>query len=208
METRTYKLITFHDNKAVLVEDNEIPYAGDTHALCLSEIQYGFKEAYVLNVQNCHSCRRIVATNFLPKLPFINFNHLDLGVPDVQMLASEHAFCFPASMSQDEYDMLANGFYNGYDDCLKHTAYKMFTEEDMANFGQYCIRQYQLFKNHDHDFAQRTLPKYIQDVFKPKVFDVEVEVFSVLQAANTVDWIPLVKNGCIKIIKIIKLCTD
>lgn len=34
---------------------------------------------------------------------------------------------------------------------------KIYTEKDMADFGQYCIRQYTIFRNSDADFAKKLL---------------------------------------------------
>ena len=199
-----YKAVVFHDGKVIILSGQFANEYDDkyTGACYNSDGSVGLPD-------NALSLK-VIASNYLPKLPTINFNHVDLGVPDIERLATEHAFCFPASISQDEYDMLSNGFYSGYERCLDDTAHKRFTEQDMANFGQYCIRQFELFRNHDYNFAERILPDYIQEVFAPKVFDIEIEieVDSVLQAASTVDWIPKITNNCIKILKFIKPCTD
>ena len=34
---------------------------------------------------------------------------------------------------------------------------KIYTAKDMADFGQYCIRQYTIFRNSDADFAKKLL---------------------------------------------------
>ena len=57
---------------------------------------------------------------------------------------------------------------------------KKFTEADMANFGQYCIRQFALFRNHDSNFAQRILPEFIGEaVEKTTVPMKKVFIFSI-----------------------------
>lgn len=199
-----YKAVVFHDGKVIILS-GQFAYEYDnqyTGACYNSDGSVGLPDSGL--------SLKIIASNYLPKLPMINFNHVDLGVPDIGALASEHAFCFPASISQDEYNMLSDGFYNGYEQALQNTAHKRFTDEDMANFGQFCIRQFALFKNHDHDFAMKLLPDYVADVFMPKVFDVEldIQVDMTLQICGTIDWIPRVENNCIKLIKIISPCTE
>jgi len=218
-----YKAVVFHDGKVIIL-------SGEIAGRGYEGLAYN-EDGSVDMPENDESLI-IMASNYLPYYPTINFNHVDLGIADIERLATEHAFCCPAVLSQDEYDMLANGFYSGYERCLTDVAHKRFTEQDMANFGQYCIRQFELFRNHDHDYAMRVLPEYIQEVFKPKVFDVELEVESILYDKNH----PTYKEGVhptdneefmkvlfrnsngyqtpkdisnqIKLIKIIQPCTD
>ena len=65
------------EEKLILVLDKEIPYNpnGGTNGdfLCLAELEYGFEEAYIKNVGNCQSCRKIIATSFNLE----GVNHLD-----------------------------------------------------------------------------------------------------------------------------------
>jgi len=192
-----YKAIVFHDGRVIILSGQFANEYDDkyTGACYNSDGSVGLAD-------NSLSLK-IIASNYLPKLPNINFNHVNLGVPDIESLATDHAFYCPAVLTETESDMLSNGFYSGYERCLKDMAHRKFTETDMANFGQYCIRQFALFRNHDNDFAQRILPEYIQDVFKPKVFDLEIDfqVDMILQNCGTIDWIPRLENNCVKLLK-------
>ena len=38
---------------------------------------------------------------------------------------------------------------------------KLYTEKDMAEFGQYCIRQYTIFRNSDSNFAKGLLNDFL-----------------------------------------------
>jgi len=38
---------------------------------------------------------------------------------------------------------------------------KLYTEKDMAEFGQYCIRQYTIFRNSDSNFAKVLLNDFL-----------------------------------------------
>lgn len=57
------KLIKINSSHFIIVDDSEIKYNpnGGTNGnfLCLSELEYGWQEAYVKNVGNCPACRRI-----------------------------------------------------------------------------------------------------------------------------------------------------
>ena len=202
-----YKAVVFHDGKVIILSGEIAGMYGDKyHGACYNS------DGSVGLAENDQSLR-IIASNYnLPKLPDINFNHLDfgVGVTDKVALANIYAFTIPMQMDEDDFELAANGFYNGYERCLVDMVHKRFTEQDMANFGQYCIRQFELFRNHDYNFAERLLPDYIQEVFKPKVYDVEVDiqVDMTLQICGTIDWIPRIENNQIKLIKFIKPCTD
>ena len=76
----------------------------------------GIKEGY--------AAAKIIATNNsnidIPKV-----------VDEVEKLASEFAFCYPGSQSEEEYDSKLMGYYYGYN---KSKETHPFSEEDMVEF--------------------------------------------------------------------------
>lgn len=199
-----YKAVVFHDGKVIILSGEIAGMHGNMYygACYNSDGSVGLAE-------NDESLR-IIASNYLPQYPTIDFNHVNLGIVDIERVAGEYAFCYPATISQDEFDMLSNGFYSGYERCLSDNTHKRFNEADMAKFGQHCIKQFEFFRNHDSNYVERLLSNYIKEVFMPKIFDIEIEieVDGVIQTGGVVDWMPKIKYNQIKIIKTIQPCTD
>jgi hypothetical protein len=147
------KLIKLDIDRFVVVDDAEIPYVKDGgtngHFLCFDELRYGWPEAYVKNVANCKSCRRIThSTHPIEKLVIsgtysgptwkevrlIDLSYIKqlIGQVNIRAKAAE----FYSHKTKVGYDIfsamsLTDGFVLGYHKSLEDNKDKQYTFKDI-----------------------------------------------------------------------------
>lgn len=79
---------------------------------------------------------------------------------------------------------------------------RRFTLEGMTEFGQFMIRQYALFRNHDDNFSERMLSEFLSQ-HKSWEIIIEMEEYGTISRDfKDINYRPKFTNGKIKILKI------
>lgn len=157
-------------------------------------------------VTNYNRC--VIASNFIPQLPNINFNNLEeeFGIVDVEKLAKEANGYLP--YARDTKGVAFNeGFIEGFNKCLELNKDKLLTLDDISNFRK--ILEDGVFSNMSCSSAIVEFDKFIKSLQKTerdiKIETEEKEISHIDDYNNLHEFvnIPKITNNTIKIIKIL-----
>lgn len=119
----------------IAIDDKPIPYIADGgtngHFLCLSELDYGFDEAYVLNVGDCGGCRKIVATDTTFKIDGIPQFELEKHINPYQEICDKLINPLDALSFEIEHPLIEQMKLVLHDFRQKSLEQKKYTEEDL-----------------------------------------------------------------------------
>ena len=124
-----------------------------------------------------------------------------IGWFDVASFASVAVICNGGLITtENEQEVAFSYYYQGFQKAQELLSDRMFTKKDMAEFGQFMIRQYVLFRNNDDNFSERMLSEYLSY----KSWDIELEMEYVGSNNDGSDiYEPKITNGKFKITKIL-----
>lgn len=119
----------------IAIDDKPIPYIADGgtngHFLCLSELDYGFDEAYVSNVGDCGGCRKIVATDTSFKIDGIPQFNLEKHINPYQEICDKLINPLDALSFEIEHPLIEQMKLVLHEFRQKSLEQKNYTEEDL-----------------------------------------------------------------------------
>jgi len=173
-----YKLIKLKEGY-IIVSDKEIKEADIHINLLTKEIERASKNLSKNFIGNSNfnfsvrkQYKKIIASNFIPELPNIDFNNLEeeFGIIGIDKLVSK--INTPEGLDQFSYD---EGFKLGFNKCLELNKNKLFTEKNINPLREILIDG--ALSNMSCSSAVVEFDKIIKSLQPKTEWDVEVEKY-------------------------------
>jgi len=187
-----FKLIKLKEGY-IIVSDKEIKEADIHINLLTKEIERASKNLSKNFIGNSNfnfsvrkQYKKIIASNFIPELPNIDFNDLEeeFGIVDIKKLASMYA----NKELNEEFTSKSGNFYgfyssflDGFNKCLELNKDKLYTLEDMRNCfiaGERYQEDWSLNQiGEKEEILEYDFGEYIQSLQPKTEWDIEVEEY-------------------------------
>lgn len=186
-----FKLIKLKEGY-IIVSDKEIKEADIHINLLTKEIERASKNLSKNFIGNSNfnfsvrkQYKKIIASNFIPELPNIDFNNLEeeFGIINVEKLALENAKLPVNNHKQQDLNTeiwisgaRQLGFKEGFNKCLELNKNKLYTEEDMKNCWKSAKTHQDSIRSKEYQInPKKSYSEFIQSLQPKTEFEVEVE---------------------------------